>query len=111
MDLNYLHKELFDEIQFIKNELADIKNNKGCDEMWDNSDIIRNWKVSLRTLAEWRAERKIGYVQIGNKIWYPKAERESFIKANQVSIGLKNVCYGNQIDTIILMVIPLILNN
>jgi hypothetical protein len=89
-DLNHLQKELLDQILFIKKELTDIKNNRDCDEMWDNSDLIRNWKVSLRTLAEWRAEGKIGYVQFGNKIWYPREERELFIKANLVKVGLKN---------------------
>jgi len=83
-DLAYLHKELLDQILFLRKELTDIKNCRDCDEMWDNSDLTRNWKVSIRTLAEWRVEGKIGYVQIGNKIWYPKEERELFIKANLV---------------------------
>jgi len=97
MDLNYLQKEILDQVQFLCKELTDIKNNRDCDEMWDNSDLTRNWNVSLRTLAEWRAERKIGYVQIGNKIWYPKEEREFFIKANLVTVGLKNIgeCKSN----------------
>jgi hypothetical protein len=89
-DLAYLQKEFLDQIQFIRKELTDIKKNRDSDEMWDNSDLTRNWKVSLRTLAEWRAEGKIGYVQIGNKIWYPREERELFIKANLVKVGLKN---------------------
>jgi hypothetical protein len=90
MDFNYLQKELFDQIQLIRKELTDIKNSRYCDEMWDNSDLTRNWKVSLRTLAEWRAEGKIGYMQIGNKIWYPREERELFVKANLVKGVLKN---------------------
>ena len=96
-DLAYLQKQFLDQIQFIGRELTNIKNGRDCDEMWDNSDLTRNWKVSLRTLAEWRAERKIGYVQIGNKIWYPKEEREFFIKANLVTVGLKNIgeCKSN----------------
>ncbi len=96
IDLNYLQKELFDQIQFIRKELTDIKKNRDCNEMWDNSDLIRNWKVSLRTLAEWRTERKIGYVQIGNKIWYPREERELFIKTNLVKVRLKN---GGEVES------------
>jgi len=91
IDLSYLKKEFLDEIRFLRKELTDIIKSRDSDEMWDNSDLIRNWKVSLRTLAEWRAERKIGYVQMGNKIWYPKEERDFFIKANLVPGGLKNV--------------------
>ena len=89
-DLNYLQKEFLDQIQFIRKELTDIKKNRDCDEMWDNSDLTRNWKVSLRTLAEWRAEGKIGYVQIGNKIWYPREERELFVKAKYSFPMLEN---------------------
>jgi hypothetical protein len=48
-------------------------------ELWDNADIICNWKVSNRTLAEWRAKGLIGFVQIGNKIWYTREARELFL--------------------------------
>lgn len=91
IDHSYFIKEIFDEIRFLRKELTDIKKNKVCDEMWDNSDLTRNWKVSLRTVAEWRASGKIGYFQVGKKILYPKEEREFFIKANLVPGGLKNV--------------------
>ena len=93
-DLAYLQKEFLTQIQFIRKELTDIKKNRDSDEMWDNSDLIRNWKISLRTLAEWRAEGKIGYVQIGNKIWYPREQRELFVKANLVKGEWKNVGEG-----------------
>lgn len=93
-DLAYLQKEFLTQIQFIRKELTDIKKSRDSDEMWDNSDLVRNWKVSLRTLAEWRAERKIGYVQFGNKIWYPREERELFVKANLVKGEWKNVGEG-----------------
>jgi hypothetical protein len=96
IDLNYLQKEILQQVQFLRKELTDINKNRYCDEMWDNSDLIRNWKVSLRTLADWRAEGKIGYVQIGNKIWYPREERELFIKANLVKVRLKN---GGEVES------------
>ena len=93
-DLAYLQKEFLDQILFIRKELTDIKKSRDYDEMWDNSDLTRNWKVSLRTLAEWRAEGKIGYVQFGSKIWYPREERDLFVKANLVKGGLKNAGVG-----------------
>ncbi len=83
-DPNFWQKEFIGQVQFIRDELTEIKRNRDLDEMWDNADLIKNWKVSLRTLAEWRAEGKIGYVQVGNKIWYPKHERELFLNANLV---------------------------
>jgi hypothetical protein len=51
-------------------------------DLWDNSDLMRYWKVSSRTLADWRARGVIGYVQVGNKIWYPRAAREAFLSKN-----------------------------
>ncbi len=48
-------------------------------ELWDGSDIIRFWKVSSRTLADWRAKGLIGFIQVGNKIWYPRDARELFL--------------------------------
>ena len=52
------------------------------DELWDGSDIVRNWTVSERTLAEWRKNKIIGYVQIKKKIYYPRDAREKFLAEN-----------------------------
>ena len=54
-------------------------------ELWDNSDMKLNWKVSDRTLAEWRSSGIIGYVKVNGKIWYPKDAREVFISRNFVN--------------------------
>ena len=83
-DPNYWQKEILTEIQFLKDALYEIKKSRNDDDLWDNSDMVRNWNVSIRTLADWRAEGKIRYVQVGSKIWYPKHERELFLKANLV---------------------------
>jgi hypothetical protein len=57
-------------------------------DLWDNSDIICNWKVSERTLSDWRKKGLISYVQVQGKIWYPKSSREAFM--NKYSISAKN---------------------
>lgn len=49
------------------------------DEMWDDQDMIKYWKVSKRTIAAWRADDVISYTQYKNKIWYPREAREAFI--------------------------------
>ncbi|MCK5345578.1 MAG: hypothetical protein KAR20_19345 [Candidatus Heimdallarchaeota archaeon] len=54
-------------------------------DLWDNSDIKLNWKVSDRTLAEWRSHGIIGYVKVKGKIWYPKEAREEFISRNFIN--------------------------
>ncbi len=52
--------------------------------LWDNSEMIRKWKVSERTLATWRQEKLIGYVKVGGKIYYTPADREKFLNFNHV---------------------------
>jgi hypothetical protein len=54
------------------------------DDLWDNSDIIRKWKVSSRTLSQWRKKGLISYVKIQSKMWYPKEARDAFIRNNIV---------------------------
>ena len=52
------------------------------EDLWDNSELIRRWKISERTLASWRSNGLISYVQVNGKIWYPKKSREEFLKKN-----------------------------
>lgn len=54
-------------------------------ELWDNSDIIRRWHISERTLAEWRANKKISYIQIGKKIFYTKEDIDRFIEKYHIN--------------------------
>ena len=55
-------------------------------DLWDNSDIMRHWKVSERTLAGWRRKGLISYVQVSGKIWYPREAREEFLCRNLINV-------------------------
>lgn len=61
-----------------------IKVVKPEEVLWDNSDIIRNWKVSERLLSSWRSKGLIAYVQVNGKIWYPRESREKFLRDHRV---------------------------
>lgn len=75
--------EITSAIREISNEVDLLmKAIKPEQELWDSTDIVRNWKVSERTLAEWRRKKMIGFVQIGKKIYYPTEARELFLKLN-----------------------------
>lgn len=78
-DGNFYYHEL-SQIKTILNEIKEVVRPK--DDLWDNADIIQNWHVSARTLADWRAKGLIGFVQVGNKIWYPREARELFLNKN-----------------------------
>jgi len=84
MNLKFL--ELFKELSEVKSTLEQVLSNiKPEAEVWDNSDIIRNWKVSERTLADWRKNGLISYVKVNGKIWYPRNAREEFLDRNTVN--------------------------
>lgn len=83
--LNVKLSEMTSAINAVKSDIDTIKKTiKSDDELWDGSDIIRNWHVSGRTLASWRKKKIIGYVQINKKIFYPKQVRERFINDNSI---------------------------
>lgn len=63
---------------------------KPGDDLWDNSDIIRYWKISRRTLVDWRKKGLISYVRIQNKIWYPLEARENFLKCHLIRVKRNN---------------------
>ena len=71
------------EIKELRTEILDLKGNSN-DELWDNSHMMKNWNVSQRTLATWRAEGLIEYIQVGSKIWYTRENRERFLEKNSV---------------------------
>jgi len=83
--LNCEFSELKNGQSEIRNQILElISRVKSEEDLWDSSDIIRNWKVSERTLAEWRRKRMIGYVQVNSKIWYPREARDKFLSENYI---------------------------
>lgn len=77
--------ELSKELADLKSILEKITSRINADEvLWDNSDMIRNWHVSERTLAEWRRKRLISYVKVQGKIWYTSHARKTFVRTNSI---------------------------
>jgi len=91
-DLDYRLKEVTGALKQLTSEVHDLKKNIGINELWDSSDLIRNWKLSSRTLSTWRADGLIDYVQAGSKIWYPRESRDKFLKYNQITFNQENKC-------------------
>ncbi len=83
-DLSYRVRDLADKVDALESTIEVIKACSIEDDMWDNSDMMRNWKISQRTLASWRANGSIEYVQFGGKIWYTKENRNAFLLRNTV---------------------------
>ena len=83
-DLSLRVEELSNQINRMMSEIDRLKSLTTEVDLWDNSDIMRNWKISQRTLATWRANGLIDYVQMGGKIWYTKENRNAFLLSNSV---------------------------
>ena len=85
-EMNPKFSELLNEVGKLKSTLDELLSLvKPEGDLWDNSDIIRNWKVSERTLADWRKTGEIGYVQLNGKIWYPRNVRERFLEQHLIT--------------------------
>lgn len=84
-DLAYRVKELADSVNMMKLKIEEMQTQQQENEMWDNNDMMRNWKVSLRTLATWRSEGKICYIKNSGKILYSRENRDSFLLKNTIS--------------------------
>lgn len=95
-DLYARVEELSDQVIRMKSEIDRLKSQTMEDDLWDNSDMLRNWKISLRTLASWRAKGLIDYVQMGGKIWYTKENRNAFLLKNTIKAkAVEQMVYCN----------------
>jgi len=89
VDIAFRLTEFVRQLKELTAEVHEVKTGIGLNELWDNADMIKNWKVSERTLATWRHEGLIGYVKVGGKIWYPREQRELFLNNNLIDGGDK----------------------
>jgi len=55
--------------------------------------MIRYFKVSERTLANWRLMGLISYSKIGSKIYYTKEDRDKFLENHKV---YEDECFINE---------------
>ena len=85
-DVQFHIEVLKKEVSNLRKEIIELKGNAN-DALWDNNDMMRNWKVSQRTLAKWRADGLIEFVQLGSKIWYTREHREAFMHRNSSKIN------------------------
>jgi hypothetical protein len=77
-----------EQVMVCVNQLIEVV--KPEEELWDNSDLIRNWKVSERTLSSWRCKGLISFIRVNGKIWYPREARENFLRDHLVGCQQKN---------------------
>jgi len=72
--LNHI-KELKGEVNELKKLLINIKQPP---PLLDNSDLMRQYRISRTTAAEWRAHG-LEYVKVGNKLFYQRGDINTFL--------------------------------
>lgn len=74
MEAVILSKEQFDNLSSKLDDLKSIvdvqSNPKQEDRIFDNAHFIEMMSISKRTAQSWRDYGKIGFSQVGNKIYY-----------------------------------------
>jgi len=75
-------KKKIDALKIVVDEVKAVV--KPDEELWDGDDMVRYWGISPRLLADWRSKNLISYVQIGKKIFYPRAAREEVLEKHLV---------------------------
>jgi len=82
MEAIILSKEQFLEINNRLDEISNHLSTKttNSEQFIDNTDFLQLMKISKRTAQNWRDEGKIGFSQVGGKIYYQYADIEEFLK-------------------------------
>lgn len=93
-DIFFQMKLQNEKIRKLEAKVIELENKSDETGLWDNSDMIRNWNVSKRTLASWRASGSIEYIQVNGKIWYSKQNRDAFLSAHTIKAKETEICYN-----------------
>jgi hypothetical protein len=75
-----------EDIDFIKKALQTIiegKEKKINDDVLDNADVLKLFKISKRTLQTWRDRNYIKYSKIDGKIFYMLSDLMHLINENK----------------------------
>lgn len=73
-------QQIIRKIEEVKTMICEVKNKQPFTEIWlDNKQVCELLGISTRTLQSYRDEGKIGFSQIGSKIYYKASDIESFL--------------------------------
>lgn len=53
-------------------------------ELYDKQDMLFTFKISERTLQEWRSKKLMPFIRIRGKIFYPKKFVEEMLRKHRV---------------------------
>lgn len=91
MNVITINKEVFDQIIkkifLLSEQVNEMKNkyeDKGMGKYLNSSDVCRILHIGSRTLQTYRETGKIGFTQIGKKIYYRSVDINRFIERNKV---------------------------
>ena len=75
-------EQISHKIDDLKAVIIEESNSNRHDRVIDNSEFIKQMSISKRTAQTWRDSGKIGFSQIGNKIYYKQSDVDSLLASN-----------------------------
>ena len=80
LDYGFQLKELSRRVTMIEEHLEKLNNgSKDPDKEWDNATLVREWRISKRTAANYR-QQGLEYYKRGGLVYYSPESRKNFIK-------------------------------
>ena len=71
--------EILSALEEIKNKVRKLELERINDQWFTGERVLNLLKISKRTLQNYRDSGKIGFSQIGSKIYYRRADIEEFL--------------------------------
>ena len=76
MESNF--REILEVLDAIRRQLV-AREVSYADQMVDNAELLRMMRISAGTARAWRKKGKIGYTEIGKKIYYKLSDVNAFL--------------------------------
>lgn len=74
--------ELIKCVETLRNEVSELKNNSVMDKpLYTNQEVMSLLDVTAPKLRQWRYEGRIGYSQLGSKIYFSREDISNFLKS------------------------------
>ena len=85
-DINFIVIQLDKRIEYLENHFSRLYKKKQEEEDWDNETLLREWKISKRTAANYR-KSGLDFYKRGGRIFYTAESRAKFTHQQKMKIN------------------------
>lgn len=84
-DINFIVFQLEKRVGYLENLFSQLYKNGLEEEDWDNATLLREWKISKRTAANYR-KGGLNFYKRGGRIFYTAESRAKFSQQQKMKI-------------------------